>query len=193
MYKILQNLEDKLQLRCDTKSDINQHLQTIRKYASVCDHITEVRSRWSDATWALLAGKPKKLVTYDYLHPSLFGIDINEVKQMAGALCIDYELIVPNNQQPVEPEETDMIFIDNEHTFKGTIIDLMHYERYVRHYIVLAKTEVYAYIDEKLTDTERLGMMTAVEEFLTRYAGSWMVKEYRRNNFGLTILERDRR
>ena len=189
MYKLLQNLEDKFRLRCDTVSDINQHLEVLREYAAKCDHVTEVRARWSDATWALLAAKPETLITYDSLHPSMFGVDIDEVKSMAGAICVDYSLVVPDTTQPLDIEQTDLIFIDNEHTFKGTIIDLMHYERYVRKYMILCKTEVYGYIDETLTDTDRLGMMTAIEEFTSRYP-SWRVKEYRHNNFGLTVLER---
>lgn len=189
MYKLLQNLEDKFRLRCDTVSDINQHLEVLREYAAKCDHVTEVRSRWSDATWALLAAKPDVMVTYDFLDPSLFNINLDEVKLTASSICLDYTHKVTNTSQPQDIDATDLIFIDTEHTFKGAIIDLMHYERYVRKYMILAKTEVYAYIDEVLTDTERLGMMTAIEEFLSRYP-TWRVKEFRRNNFGMTILER---
>ena len=59
---MLQQTYDEL---CARPSDINEHLPTLKKYAKECEHITEMGVRWVVSTYALLMGKPKKLISYD--------------------------------------------------------------------------------------------------------------------------------
>ncbi len=37
---------------CNEKSDINEHLPTLKRYAEKCDHITEMGVRSVVSTWA---------------------------------------------------------------------------------------------------------------------------------------------
>ena len=51
--------------KCSEKSDINENLPTLKRYAEECDHVTEMGVRTIVSTYALLMGKPKKMVSYD--------------------------------------------------------------------------------------------------------------------------------
>jgi len=59
------NLENFYIEKCNTPSDINEHLPTLKKYAEECSHITEMGVRWVVSTYGLLMGKPKKMISYD--------------------------------------------------------------------------------------------------------------------------------
>jgi hypothetical protein len=61
----MENLVEIYNRLCNIPSDINKHLQTLKLYASICDHITEMGVRKIISTYALLMGKPKKLISYD--------------------------------------------------------------------------------------------------------------------------------
>ena len=50
---------------CEIPSDINEHLPTLMKYASECEHITEMGVRNIVSTFALLMGEPKRMISYD--------------------------------------------------------------------------------------------------------------------------------
>ncbi len=50
---------------CSEPSDINEHLPVIKKYAEMCDSITEMGVRYVVSTWALLSGSPKSITCYD--------------------------------------------------------------------------------------------------------------------------------
>ena len=51
--------------KCNSPSDINEHLPTLKRYADECEHITEMGVRWVVSTYAFLMSKPKKLVSID--------------------------------------------------------------------------------------------------------------------------------
>ena len=59
---------------CEKPSDINEHLPTLKKYASECDHITEMGVRTVVSTYALMMGKPKKLISIDITPIENYGI-----------------------------------------------------------------------------------------------------------------------
>ena len=58
-------ISEQFQVRVKSPSDINEHLETIKKYASECKHITEMGVRSVVSTWAFLESKPKRLVSID--------------------------------------------------------------------------------------------------------------------------------
>lgn len=66
MQKILTKYEELKQ----SPSDINEHFDTLLKYGSECENITELGVRGICSTWAFLAAKPKILTSYDLKHPS---------------------------------------------------------------------------------------------------------------------------
>jgi hypothetical protein len=62
----MKTLEEIYNEKCaDIHSDIFEHLPTLKRYAKECEHITEMGVRWVVSTYALMMGKPKKLISID--------------------------------------------------------------------------------------------------------------------------------
>lgn len=157
------------------EGDINEHFPVIKKYAEECEIIYELGVRGIVSTWALLAGHPKKMVSVDIVHPSYFGGDIESVSSICKENNIDYIFVLANSLE-IEIEETDLLFIDTIHTCEQVTKELEKHAEKTKKYIIFH-------------DTEIPEMENAVQLFLSKNA-IWNLKEVKRNNNGLTVLER---
>lgn len=187
-------VQENYQKYCQRHSDIHEHLPTLQRYASECEHVTEMGVREVVSTWAFLAAKPKRLVSYD-----IYTADgIYLAAQGAKEEGVNFTFI-EKNVLDVTIEETDFLFIDTWHKYGQLIQELAMHSGRVRKYIALHDTTKYAtqdeghwhgkYVDERTEGTGKQGLWTAVEEFLASNP-EWSIKERYTNNNGLTILQR---
>jgi len=190
------NLEEKINELYNTSSDINEHIPTIIKYGSECEHITEMGVRWVVSTWAWLASTPKKLVSYDLHNPSRWGRSIDPVIETAKQYGLDFTFI-EQDVLKVEIEETDLLFIDTWHTYDQLKKELEIHSPKVRKYICFHDTTSFEFNDESLQhenswnkETSGKGIWPAIEEFLEENKDTWTLKERFTNNNGFTIIER---
>lgn len=190
--------------RCANWSDIYEHLPTLARYASECNHITEcgVRSVVSSYAFAhaLKNKKENKLIQVD----SEWNSNIDTFKTE----CINENINVIFHQQsslecPIE--QTDLLFIDTWHVYGQLKRELERWNASVSKYIIMHDTTV----DEWAGETIRLkwnpreqsertgipvheitkGLWPAIREFLAAHP-EWKLRERYSNNNGLTILER---
>ena len=176
---------------CWEKSDIQEHLPTLARYASECSHITEFGVRTGLSTTALLYWKPKtsKLVSYD----------IESCLQVEQLLKITREdrvdrTFIKWDTKTINIEETDMLFIDTRHIYDLLKIELERHAYKVKKYIIMHDTTSYWEVWEvwkwyTCTKTKYEGLNKAIKEFLERNI-DWKTKEVFTNNNWLTILER---
>lgn len=177
--------------------DIYQHLPTLKKYSENLNHITEFGVRRGVSTWALLSGKPKKLVSVD-LNAFFFNDMIDNVKKASTEMNVDF-VFVENDTLKIEIEQTDLLFIDTLHTYQQLSKELKKHNHKVNKYIILHDTTTFGYKDEtfynnaKISDdispNDKKGLMIALNEFLD-VNKNWIIKEKFNNNNGLTILEK---
>lgn len=189
MDKIL----SKYEYHKNTPSDINQHLSTIKRYAEQCDHVTEMGVRNVVSTWALLAAKPKKIVTIDIMPRP-----IEEAKMFAEEENIEFEFRLGDTaNENFIIEETDLLFIDTWHIYEQLKREFELHANKSRKYIILHDTTLFADIGEGHTYEDavikvgqnRKGLWPAIEEFIDS-TDDWYIKERFTHNNGLTILER---
>jgi cephalosporin hydroxylase len=179
---------------CERRSDIHEHLPTLKKYAERCKHITEMGVRAVVSTWAFLAGKPKKMVCLDINYPTHTDNLTQEPKiQMASRLAkkngIEFEFI-KGDSRLVDLEPTDLLFIDTDHTYKCLSEELKVQGNKASKYIIMHDTSKGGLdytIMNKLTRGD--AMFKAIEEFIEENP-KWILKERFTNNYGLTVLER---
>jgi hypothetical protein len=182
---------------CQNPSDINEHLPTLLKYASECNHITEMGVRWVSSTWALLLSKPEKMISYDIVkHQS-----VENVLNLAREYNLNYSFI-ESDVLKVSIEQTELLFIDTLHTYNQLISELKLHSKMSTKYIILHDTETFGHKDEviyvhaseiiKSKHTEKVGLWNAVLDFLSNEEDgqNWEVFEKFTNNNGLTILKR---
>jgi hypothetical protein len=179
--------------------DINEHLPTLRKYASLCEHVTEMGTRFAVSILALLIANPKKVVSID-LNYHFYEKFENETKEFAEKCGTDFDFVIADVLK-TDIEKTDMLFIDTLHTYNQLSKELRRHESNVNKWIVLHDTVTYGQTDEifysnGLISDEvsndivvKTGLYTALSDFLEENK-NWKIKEHYVNNNGLTVIER---
>lgn len=172
------SVEEAYAKAASTPSDINEHVPTLREYASRVERVTEFGWRTGVATAGLLAAKPKVLRTYDrHDSPTVRGLVM-----VPGDT--DFGFILGDSTK-VEIEPTDLLFIDTKHTADHLWAELSrHYEK-VSRYIILHDTVIFG---ERGEDGGP-GLLPAVRRFVTEHP-EWCVVRHDHNNHGLLVLSR---
>jgi hypothetical protein len=197
-------LEKKYNERCVQRSDINEHLPTLREYANQCIHITEtgVRSAVSSYAFATgLLGKPgNRLIQIDLNnHPNIQQF-IKDSKD-EGVNVIFYE----QSDLECPMENTELLFIDTWHVYGHLKREFARWHSYVSKYMILHDTTVDEWQGETIrngwnaqqqsketgipVDEITKGLWPAVTEFLSEHP-EWVLEKRFTNNNGLTILRR---
>lgn len=167
------------EINCGTKTDINENLPVLKKFAEKVDHVTEFGVRTAQSTAALLAGKPKKMISYDIVDCRPY--DLLSWSDKAG---IDFRFIQADTAS-VHIEETDLLFIDTAHTYIQIKAELLMHGKMVRKYIIIHDTETYKEQDEH--HGAGPGIWKPVLEFLQDNP-EWSILEHHANNNGMTVL-----
>ena len=170
---------------CETQSDINEHLPTLRKYTEECDSVIEMGVRTVVSTWAFLAGKPKSLVSIDIQHPNAFGASLENVNKALEEIDTKFEFRLENTLTN-EIEECDFLFIDTLHTYEQLIQELRRHGNKAKKYIAFHDTETFGTVSER----GGRGLNLAISEFMLENP-HWVVENIYKNNNGLTILRRE--
>jgi len=180
MSKIYKKYEE----LCLIPSDINEHLPTLFKYASECEHVTEMGVRWIVSTWALLAANPNKMISYDIKNPNNWGANIFEVLELSREENLNYTFI-EQDVLTADIEETDLLFIDTLHNYAQLKEELRLHANKVRKYLIFHDIVSYGYSGE----SDDKGILPAINEFLSDNT-NWYVREQFINNNGLLVLAR---
>jgi hypothetical protein len=160
-------------------ADIHEHMPTLRRYAAQCSHITEIGTRTGNSTTAFLAGLWGRagggvLHSYDrdpqnFTPPALPGVVWKFHR-------------VNTHEHGFQPEPTDLLFVDGDHTYGGVSLDL-RVANIARKWVILHDTA-----EAWIKDGGR-GVFDGLADFL-RYNPQWVRAEHWDNCNGLTILER---
>lgn len=197
----MQTLEDMYNYHCGLKSDINEHLPILKRYAALCSDVTEFGVRWVCSTYGLMAGTPNKLTSYD-----INGIDtmkLNLLQRLAEDNNINFKFVKADVLN-IEIEETDLLFIDTLHGYKQLKLELAGHAHKVRKFIIFHDTVSFGYHDEgqpnpdalngnmrHLFDAlpQRQGLLPAINEFLMGH-DEWSIDTHHANNNGLLIIKK---
>ena len=168
----------------EMKSDINEHLPTLSKYASQSQVVVELGTRHAVSTIALLHGlsKSASLHAYDIVRQS----EVSFCESLAKENGLNFTFTQADDLK-IEIPKCDFLFIDTLHNYDQLRQELALHSDNVSKWIALHDTESFGSKDEVGNGA---GLNKAVKEFVAR--GAWRVKEVHRNNNGLTILERVR-
>jgi len=164
------DIEELYAIRCMTPHNIDRHLPLLRFLASKCKHITEFGTDEGYSTTAFLAAKPQTLHSYDlhFNHPSL-----KEICQPGVVAWYRH----PGNTLEATIEETDLLFIDTEHTYEQVKGELELHGDKARKFIVLHDITSFPCI------------VPAIREWLFTHP-EWIVREWSLIQSGMAVLER---
>jgi len=177
--------------------DINEHLPKLKEYASKCEHVTEMGTRFAVSTVGFIIGKPKKFVSID-LNYHFFKPFESEINSFAKECNVDFKFI-EGDVLKMDIEQTDLLFIDTLHTYNQLSKELRRHEKNVNKWIILHDTITFGDRDEDFymngmisneisnQEISKKGLYTALTDFLEENK-NWFIKEHFTNNNGLTIL-----
>lgn len=190
---VKQTREQAFELVAKAPSDINEHMPTLRRLASECQHVTEMGMRGGLSTLALLAAQPKTLVSWDINPQAVMSPQAATLLALAGKTSFQPRCGNTLEIAPIEP--TDMLFIDTLHTFEQLKAELWRHvfpDHFtgkclcrVKKYIVFHDTSTFGYTGE---DGKFPGLLTAIEWFQREAMPIWGVVEKYENNNGLLVL-----
>lgn len=168
---------------CDTPSDINEHLPTLKALTEECETVTEMGVRYCVSTFAFLEGKPKKLTSIDIKHPNEYeaqgGVQAFEkVLSTAKEYGVQFNFIKASTLD-IEIEPTDLLFIDT-----------LHEQRQLEQELVLHSEKAKKYLVFHDTVSCKDELMPAIDKWLS--LARWKIKKHYENNNGLLICERAR-
>lgn len=171
-------IEEKYQQLCNTPSDINENLSVLKKYAEQSESIVELGVRAIVSTWALLAGKPKLLISVDIEHPEFYGGSIWEVMDAADEQETTFTFIKESSLVITLPEH-DFLFIDTLHNYEQLSQELDRHQGQVKKFIAMHDTAI----------PELPEMKQAVDDFVAKNP-QWQIVEHKTNCNGMTVLGR---
>lgn len=178
-------LEARFQDAKNTPSDINEHLELIREYASRVEHVTEFGMRGANgSTVALLAAQPATFVSWDINPHAVVSQTVLDLLSERGRT--DFQPRVGNTLN-INIEETDLLFIDTLHTYKQLKAELDRHATKVRKYIIFHDTKTFG---AKGEDGNEPGLRAAIRWLqVAKMFPLWQLVEDRDNNNGLVVLE----
>jgi predicted O-methyltransferase YrrM len=186
------DLETQYATLCCQPSDINEHLPVLRAYAAGLGHVTEFGMRKGISTTALIAARPRRLISYDIVEQP---VEVQRLQQLAAEAGVDFEFRCGNVlRQRIEP--TELLFIDTWHVYDQLIWELLLHSRRVSRFIIMHDTTSFGSVGERRGGDYRnrlrmgrKGLWPAVQHFLW-LSRAWQLRERRTNNNGLSVLER---
>lgn len=161
-----------------TPSDINEHCPKLRELASQCEHVTEFGMRRGVSTVSLLAGQPKRFVTYDLNRDKM----ADALKTRQGACEFEFR---QGNSLTADIEETDLLFIDTRHTAEHVYQEITRHAPKVRRWMAFHDTVIFG---ERGEDGGP-GLLPAMRRWMKENP-EWSVIYHSQANNGLTVLSR---
>jgi len=140
--------------------------------ASQCDHVTEFGTRTVCSTWALMAGLPKVLRSYDFVP-----CNTKELEEIAAENNIDFKFVCASTIDPkVSIEKTDLLFIDTEHTATQLSVELALHGNKASKYIAFH-------------DTSSHPVLLSVIDNFVKQNTQWRYKLVLSEDCGITVIE----
>lgn len=163
---------EELAARTHEDCDICEHFPLIEKYGKQCEHITEFGVRSIVSTWGWVAARPKTLICYDKDIPT----HLQDIYDTAASVGVNFEFHQGDTRE-IEIVETDLLFIDTDHSYEQMNIELNLHGNKARKFLVFHDTEW------------AVDMNRAIKEFMEANP-HWVDEEEVTNNNGFKIIKR---
>jgi hypothetical protein len=176
----LKGVEELVVEAAATTSDFNQHVPYLKELAASCKSATELSLWFKAADTAICAGLPAD-GTFTSICSGTKPV-WNSLRKSLG----DRFRFRTENPATAEIEETDLLFIDTEHTADALLPLLQKHHSKVRKYLVVHCTAIYG---ERGDRDNKAGVLHALRTFC-RDNTQWVVKYRTEENNGLLVLSK---
>jgi glycosyltransferase involved in cell wall biosynthesis len=175
-------------------SDINEHLSTIKGFSKDRNHVITLGVGSAVSTWAILAGSPKKITSYDIAKHK----NVDLAKRCAAAQGIDFTFIEADTRR-IDIVPADVMLVDTLHTYKQLYTELVKHADKISHSILIHGTvsfgetdmpDIYNLDPKLFVDCpDKQGLIAAIDDFIEAHP-QWDKHQHFTNNNGLLVLKR---
>lgn len=175
---------------CVIESDINELLPFIYEIALDCETCVEFGVRRPTSTYAFLAAKPKRLISYDI---GRYEEEVSEVERLCEDEGQNFQFVLADVLQ-IEIEECDCCLFDTYHTYTQLSKELQLHAPKIKKYMMFHDTISFRYNGQQWTPGVAdfmncgRGIYPAIEDFLKANPQWELYREYDFNN-GMVILK----
>lgn len=163
-------------------SDINEHVETLKRLCDKVESVTEFGVRTGISTRGILMSKAKKIRSYDLYLDNHISYLFSLVTKEKDA---KYEI---GNSLTIDIEPTDLLFIDTDHTYEQVKTELDRHHSKVNKYICFHDTHSYGiHVDDSSVNP---GIMPAIMEFMRDHP-EWKIDYFTTKNNGFTVLKKE--
>jgi len=162
-------------------SDIVLHLPILEYYASHCAHVTEFGLRNGHSTVALLSGCKGQVHSYDIVRYPI--VDALSTWALPCQWCFHQQSSI---DRTLNISETDLLFVDSEHTYAHVKAELALHGRKARKWLAFHDTATYGHNGSDGTH----GIVQAIGEFVEEYPEEYRTVYRTDHCNGLWVLER---
>lgn len=159
-------------------SDMDEHMMTLYRYASLCESVVETGTNDCTSTTALLYAQPKTLDCFDIQRFP----DVDELERLAGETKFTFHL---GDILETEIPECDFWFCDDYHVGEHVRRELARHAHRVRKYIAFHDVALFAEQGEDGGE----GIWRPISEYFREHPEWRLVYHTERNN-GLAIFAR---
>lgn len=189
----------------ETPSSTNEHLPTIKTYASQCVSVLEITNSGNRTLYGFLTGL---INNSDPAQKSYYGIypKIDDIEQISNAstiasqnaIAFDYIQTDEISLDTSKLTNYDITLIDTVNNYANTHTDLLKYSALTNKYIVILSTSgSWEFVDEVVPDytqfssvsQDKHGVWPAVMDFIQSNP-NWQIDRRDVNNNGLVILKK---
>lgn len=205
----MEEIKKNYEIRCNRKSDINEHLPVLYDYAQECESVLELGVRGVVSSWAFLYG----LVNNESRKKTLFLNDItpcniNEIMNCCTQTNVQLVYEWKNCLDINLTDNIDLLFIDTWHVYGQLKRELSKFHDKVNKFIIMHDTTIDGEKGESLRiprfrnnianhskqfgipeEEIKQGLWKAIEEFVSANT-EWKIHKRYTNNNGLTVLKR---
>lgn len=164
---------------CKTPADLHEHLPKLRELAAQSEVVVDLGERPQSSTVALLAGQPKRLVSYAPM-------DDKRVAALAARQEQTQFSAVKAKSLEADIPECDLLFLDTVHTAEHVYQELQRHGPKVRRWIVFHDTAIFG----DAGSDGGPGILAALRRFM-RETPEWSVVYHTQANYGLTVISRN--
>lgn len=157
--------------------DLNEHMDKLKELAAQVKHVTEFSER-RESTLAFLAAKPKTVVSHNR---DFDGVIKQSYEFIKDGTTLDRDSLTPDAVPEIE--ETDLLFLDYDHSAGGAYNQLVKFGKSTKRYIVFHDTDIYGMKCPK----GGAGVLAGINKYV-RENPQWSIILHTKQQYGLTVL-----
>ena len=163
--------------------DLEKHLPLMREWAAKCGRVTEFTER-RESTVGFLAGRPTSLISYNTENDYLLTAEgvLHQLAAKEDSIKL-FQTIIGNSLLVPEIAETDLLFVDTEHTGTRLRAELERHGARVTRAIMVHDTHNFGHFG----DGGQPGLFSAFEWWMEQHP-KWFIAHHTQEQYGMTVL-----